>query len=148
MAVPLKTSAVLFALLVGLGLLNAAQADSGADKPDSAPPATDSGAKNDDDVRVLKVGGGVSPPKPTYSPDPEYSEEARKAKYDGTCVLSLVVGSDGNPRDVKVTRPLGKGLDGKAVEAVKKWKFEPARKDGQPVSVLIHVEVSFHLDKR
>ena len=84
-------------------------------------------------------------PKPVYSPDPEYSEEARKAKYQGVCVLWLVVGPDGRPRDIRVTRTLGLGLDEKAIEAVKTWKFEPAMKDGKPVSVEISVQVDFHL---
>jgi periplasmic protein TonB len=94
---------------------------------------------------VFRVGGGVSAPRPTYTPDPEYSEEARKAKYQGTCVLWLIVGPDGKPRDIKVARTLGLGLDEKAIEAVKQWKFEPAMKDGKPVAVQINVEVSFRL---
>jgi len=94
---------------------------------------------------VFRVGGGVSAPRVTYQPDPEYSEEARKAKYQGTCVLWLVVGPDGRPRDIRVARSLGLGLDEKAIEAVKTWKFEPAMKDGKPVAVQINVEVSFRL---
>jgi len=94
---------------------------------------------------AFRVGGGVSAPKAIYAPDPEYSEEARKAKYQGTCVLWLVVGPDGKPRDIKVARTLGLGLDEKAIEAVKQWKFEPAMKDGKPVAVQINVEVSFRL---
>lgn len=94
---------------------------------------------------VFRVGGGVSAPRPVFTPDPEYSEEARKAKYQGTCVLWLVVGPDGKPRDIKVSRTLGLGLDEKAIEAVKQWKFEPAMKDGKPVAVQINVEVSFRL---
>jgi|SRR3954447_3097368 periplasmic protein TonB len=94
---------------------------------------------------VFRVGGGVSAPKVTYQPDPEYSEEARKAKYQGVCVLSLIVGPDGKPREVKVARSLGLGLDEKAIEAVNQWKFEPAQKDGKPVAVAINVEVTFRL---
>jgi periplasmic protein TonB len=94
---------------------------------------------------VFKVGGGVSAPRPVFTPDPEYSEEARKAKYQGTCVLWLIVGPDGKPRDIKVARTLGLGLDEKAIEAVKQWKFDPAMKDGKPVAVQINVEVSFRL---
>jgi len=92
-----------------------------------------------------RVGGGVSAPRILYSPDPEYSEEARKAKYQGTVVLWVVVGPDGRPRDIRVQRSLGLGLDEKAMEAVRTWKFEPARKDGQPVAVQINVEVNFRL---
>src|SRR5947208_15990406 len=94
---------------------------------------------------VFKVGGGVSAPKVLFQPDPEYSEEARKAKYQGTCVLWLIVGPDGKPRDIKVARNLGMGLDEKAIQAVKTWKFEPAMKDGKPVAVEISVEVEFRL---
>jgi periplasmic protein TonB len=94
---------------------------------------------------VFRVGGGVSAPKEIYAPEPEYSEEARKVKQMGVVVLRLVVGSDGNPRDIQVVRALGLGLDEKAIEAVRKWRFEPARKDGKPVAVAVNIEVNFHL---
>ncbi len=94
---------------------------------------------------AYRVGGGVSAPRALFAPDPEYSEEARKAKYQGVVILWLVVGPDGRPRDIRVTRSLGLGLDEKAIEAVRQWKFEPARKDGKPVPVQINVEVSFRL---
>jgi protein TonB len=92
-----------------------------------------------------RVGGGVQAPRPLETPDPEYSEEARKAKYQGVVVLWLVVGPDGRPKNIKVERPLGMGLDQKAVEAVQRWRFEPATKDGKPVAVQINVEVNFRL---
>ena len=94
---------------------------------------------------VFKVGGGVSAPRGLFTPDPEYSEEARKAKYQGTVILWLIVDPAGHPRDIKVARSLGMGLDQKAIEAVKTWKFDPARKDGAPVAVQINVEVNFRL---
>jgi TonB family protein len=94
---------------------------------------------------AFRVGNGVSAPRALDTPDPEYSEEARKAKYQGTVVLWLVVGPDGKPRDIKVARALGMGLDQKAIEAVRNWKFEPAMKDGKPVAVQINVEVNFRL---
>ncbi len=94
---------------------------------------------------VYRVGGGVSAPKVIYEVDPEFSEEARKAKYQGVVVVGLEIGPDGRVRDAKVARSLGLGLDEKAIEAVKKWKFEPARKDGVPVAVMVNVEVSFRL---
>jgi TonB family protein len=87
----------------------------------------------------------VSAPRVIYSPDPEYSEEARKAKYQGTVILWVVVGPDGRVHDVRVARSLGLGLDEKAMEAVKNWKFEPSRKDGQAVAVGVNIEVNFHL---
>ena len=94
---------------------------------------------------VFRVGGGVSAPKRIYDPDPEYSEEARKAKYQGVCVLYVVIGPDGRTRDIRVQRTLGLGLDEKAIEAVKTWRFEPAMKDGKPVAVAVNIEVTFHL---
>jgi TonB family protein len=92
-----------------------------------------------------RVGGGVSAPRAIYQPDPEYSEEARKAKYQGTVVLWVVVGPDGRSHEIRVQRSLGLGLDEKAVEAVRLWRFEPAKKDGVPVAVQINVEVNFRL---
>ena len=94
---------------------------------------------------VFHVGGGVSAPRKIYDPDPEYSEEARKAKYQGTCVLYVIVGPDGRTRDIRVSRTLGLGLDEKAIEAVKTWRFEPGKKDGKPVSVAVNIEVEFRL---
>ena len=94
---------------------------------------------------IYRVGGGVSAPRAIYSPDPEYSEEARKAKYQGTVVLWMIVDADGRPREIKVMRSVGLGLDEKAIEAVKTWKFEPAHKDGHAVAVQISVEVDFRL---
>ena len=83
---------------------------------------------------IFHVGGGVSPPRQIYAPEPEFSEEARKAKYQGVCTLGLIVGTDGRPSNIRVLNSLGMGLDEKAIEAVKSWKFEPAMKDGHPVS--------------
>jgi TonB family protein len=94
---------------------------------------------------VFRVGTGVSPPKPIYQPEPEFSERARAAKYQGTATLGLIVSAEGKPTKVLILKPLGAGLDAKAVQAVQTWKFEPAQKDGQPVRVEIAVEVSFHL---
>jgi len=67
-----------------------------------------------------------------YKKEPEYSPEARRAGYQGTVVLSLFVGADGAPRDVKVTRALGLGLDEKAVEAAQAWQYKPTMQDGRP----------------
>jgi TonB family protein len=94
---------------------------------------------------IFKVGGGVSAPRALQTPEPEYSEEARKAKYQGVVVLWLIVDPNGNPQQVRVARSLGMGLDQKAMEAVRHWKFEPAMKDGHAVAVQINVEVNFRL---
>lgn len=94
---------------------------------------------------IYHVGGGISAPQAISSPDPEYTEEARQAKKQGTCVLSMIVDEQGHPRGLRVIRGLGFGLDAKALDAVRQWRFQPALKDGKPVNVQISVEVEFHL---
>jgi TonB family protein len=94
---------------------------------------------------VFRVGGGVLAPRPLSTPDPQYTDQARKAKIEGTCVLGMIVGPDGKPHDIRVQRGIGMGLDQKAIEAVQQWRFDPATKDGRPVAVQINVEVSFKL---
>jgi protein TonB len=94
---------------------------------------------------LFHVGNGVSAPVPIFSPDPDYSEEARKAKYQGTVVLTVIVGPDGRVHNARVARSLGMGLDEKAIEKVMVWKFKPATKDSKPVAVEVSVEVQFNL---
>jgi len=77
--------------------------------------------------------------------EPEYSEEARKAKYQGTVTLNVLVTADGVPSDIKVLHALGLGLDEKAMEAVWKWRFKPATQDGKPIDMETEVEVAFRL---
>jgi len=94
---------------------------------------------------VYRPGGGVTNPVPIYKPEPQYSEEARKAKWQGAVLLSLVVDETGKPIDIKVVRPLGLGLDEKAIEAVSQWKFKPGTLNGKPVKVQAQIEVTFRL---
>ena len=95
---------------------------------------------------LYHVGGGVSAPQLVFAPDPEFSDEARRAKYQGVCLISMIVDTNGNPQNPRVVRSLGMGLDEKALEAVRKYKFKPAMKDGKtPVPVMITVEVNFRL---
>ncbi len=94
---------------------------------------------------VFRAGGGVTNPSVLYKVEPEYSEEARKAKYQGTVVLYVEVDPAGRPRNLRVLRSLGLGLDEKAIEAVEKWKFRPGFKDGRAVTVAAQIEVNFRL---
>jgi protein TonB len=94
---------------------------------------------------VFRIGSGVSSPSIIHKVEPEYSEEARKAKWQGTVQLSVVVDEFGHPRDIKVAQALGLGLDQKAIEAVQQWLFKPGMKDGKPVAVFATIQVTFHL---
>lgn len=94
---------------------------------------------------IFRVGGGVTAPSLIYKVEPEYSEEARKAKYQGTVVLYVEVGPDGRARNIRIVRSLGLGLDERAIEAVTKWRFRPGYKNGTPVTVAATIEVNFRL---
>src|ERR1700757_3282478 len=94
---------------------------------------------------LYHIGGGVSAPVAIFTPEAEFSDEARRAKYQGVCLISLIVDAQGNPQNPRVVRPLGMGLDEKALEAVRKYKFKPAMKEGKPVPVMMSIEVNFRL---
>src|ERR1700761_3293430 len=94
---------------------------------------------------LYHVGGGVSPPVMVYLVDAGLSDEARRAKYQGVSVVSLIVDAHGLPQRIRVVRKLGMGLDEKAVEAVKQYKFKPSMYQGKPVPVEITIEVNFHI---
>lgn len=88
---------------------------------------------------------GVTVPEAIYSPEPSFSEEARKQKAQGIVLLVLVVGKDGHPCDIHVRQSLGMGLDEKAIDAVSHWRFRPGTLNGQAVATQIAVQVDFHL---
>ena len=94
---------------------------------------------------IFTLGHGITAPRAIYDPEPEYSEEARRVKHQGIVILSVVVDQQGKARDIRVARALGMGLDEKAMDAVKMWKFSPGMKDGIPVAVRVNIEVSFRL---
>jgi len=94
---------------------------------------------------VMHIGGSVHPPSVIFSPDPEFSEEARKAKFSGNVQVYLIVDEHGNPSHVRVVRGVGMGLDEKAVEAVRQYKFKPAIQNGKPVAVDLYIEVNFQI---
>lgn len=94
---------------------------------------------------LMSVGGGVSAPQVIHSVEPEFTEDARRANYQGNVSIRLIVDSQGNPQDVRLASHLGMGLEEKAIEAVRQYKFKPAMYQGHPVSVQIVIDVDFHL---
>jgi TonB family protein len=92
-----------------------------------------------------RIGGDVKPPVLLSKTEPQYTADARLAKYDGTVMLYIEVGADGMPHNIRVVRGLGFGLDERAIEALSHWRFKPATRFGQPVPVQAHVEVNFRL---
>ena len=127
----MKGSIFLTILLMSLAALVAAQ---------DSPPVV-----HLNDYRVCRgnitdIKGCVIPPSLTYSPKPKFPENERKARHGGTVKLTLVVGSDGDLRNVAVSQTLSSDFDESAVEAVKQWKFKPAIRNGRPVPVLIAVD--------
>ena len=94
---------------------------------------------------VYRVSEGISAPKPLETPDPEYSEEARDERIMGTLCFSLIVREDGSPSDIYIQRGIGYGLDEKAIETLKQWRFTPGVKDGKAVPVQIPVSMTFRL---
>jgi TonB family protein len=94
---------------------------------------------------VNKIGNGVTAPVLIYKTEPEYSEEGRAAKFQGVVLLYAQINPLGQAVNLRVLRSLGLGLDEKAMEAVKMWKFKPGMKDGNPVTVEVQIEVAFRL---
>jgi TonB family protein len=78
--------------------------------------------------------------------EPAYTEEARRAKVEGSVLLYVEVGVDGRAHDIRVIRGLGFGLDRQAIEAVRQWRFRPGIKNGLPANTPATIEVQFHLD--
>jgi TonB family protein len=113
---------------------------------ESAASSAQSPGSGDNAGPVYRPGSnGISGPSILTKVEPEYSEEARRAKFQGTVVLMVDVDEHGMPRNLRVIRPLGLGLDEKALEAVSKWRFNPGLKDGRPVATEATVQVEFRL---
>ena len=109
-------------------------------------PPADTTAPAQTNEPIYKVGGRISAPQIKHRVAAQYTDEARRAKYQGICLIGLIVNAQGDPVDVHVVRPLGMGLDEKAIEAVRQYKFKPAMKDGKtPVPVMVTIEVDFRL---
>jgi TonB family protein len=112
---------------------------------DSTTVVGQSPAADDASAGVEQIGGDVKGPVIIYEPEPEYTAEAKKAKFSGFVTVSIIVDKNGIPQNVHVTRGVGLGLDEKAVEAVKQYKFKPATENGKPVAVYLNVEVNFEI---
>jgi TonB family protein len=95
--------------------------------------------------RTEQVGGNVAAPIVLISPQPQLTDEARRAKYQGVCIVSLIVDRNGMPQDVKLVRNLDYGLGVKAIEAMNKARFKPAMKQGEPVPAFLNVKMEFRL---
>lgn len=130
------------------------------DKPADTNPVADASANTDtkngrptsaqDKVNgpVYQVGGSVSPPVAIHTVDPKYSKQARKARFSGQVVVSMIVGTDGEPHNVHILRGAGMGLDEEAMKAVEQYRFKPATQNGKPVAVYVNVEVNFQIKDR
>ena len=97
------------------------------------------------EAQIPSPGNGVSMPRAIYQPEPEFSEEARRVRHQGEVTLQAIIGTDGVPRNLMIVRSLGMGLDEKALEAVRTWRFEPGKMNGRPVAVKMNVIVNFRL---
>lgn len=94
---------------------------------------------------TYRVGRGVKAPRVIRAVDAQFNETARRMKFNGNVIVSMVVDENGEPQRVRIARPLGLGLDEQAVAAAKQWRFAPATKDGQPVPVEMSIEVNFQI---
>lgn len=95
--------------------------------------------------KIYRIGPGIVAPKVLVKNEPQYTDEAKAAKIQGPVLLSIVVGVDQAVHDIRVIRSLDPGLDANAVASLRTWRFQPATKDGKPVSVRAMVQVNFHL---
>lgn len=104
-------------------------------------PGWDGGTGRD----MFRIGGPVSAPQCAFCPDPKYSEEARRARHQGTVLLRVIVDEQGRAQDIRIVKKLGLGLDEEAVRGVRKWRFKPAERFGKPVAVYMNIEVNFRI---
>jgi TonB family protein len=103
-------------------------------------------------TRIAQANGGTqvnsatdTPPRAIYSTEVEYTDEARQAKFEGSCLVSMIINPDGTPSNVVVTKKIGMGMDERIVETIGKWKFEPGRHSGKPVMSHLDLTLTFKL---
>lgn len=114
-------------------------------RQEPASPPGSSTATADDTEPIARPGRGVSIPQATYQPNPEYTDEARKKKINGTCILGFIIDKAGFPIHIRIERSLDPGLDEKAIAAVSQYRFRPAMYNDDPVPVALDIEVTFRL---
>ncbi len=107
--------------------------------PNAPAPSTEASRK------TAFVSGYLRPPILVFQVDPEFTEQARKKHIRGNIAVAATIDTEGNPQDVHVVRGLGLGLDEKAIEAVKQYRFKPALRDGTPVEFPMMIEVNFQI---
>jgi TonB family protein len=116
-----------------------------ANPPKDPPPSNPENA-GDAKEKIFHVGEiRVTAPKPKYTPEPEFTDAARKERYQGSIGINVIVNPEGRITKPRIVRPLGLGLDENAIEAISKWRFAPGTRDGQPVSVAVYIQVDLHL---
>jgi len=118
---------------------------SDATQPEGIDRAGHDGSNTGTKQKIYTIHPGVTAPRAKSTPRPEYTEVARKKRYQGTAILFLIVDETGKVIRPQIVRPLGLGLDDNAVKRVMTWRFEPATIDHKPVAVQISLEVSFKL---
>lgn len=145
------TRCVVVLLMVWQPVFTRSYAQNGAGPDSSSSTATqpqDPGSEGVRDNQRRSIGGGVTAPRVIHVAHPEFSEEAREDKFSGVVVVGLIVGTDGKPEQVRVLRGVGHGLDEKALEAVRQYRFQPAMENGKPVPVRVNVQVNFQITDR
>lgn len=125
----------------GLSGIGSGQFPSGAPGTDTGSAQKNSGSSG----AIFNLNQVSVAPMLVYKVDPDYSDQARLARYNGTVLLRLIIDEKGDPRDIRVLRSLGLGLDEKAIEAVRHWRFRPGLKNGKAVAVDANIEVNFQL---
>lgn len=96
-------------------------------------------------TKIFQIGHDVKPPNIVHRFEPDYTEIAKKLRIQGETLLSVVVDAHDDPHVVGIKRPLGGGVDDRAIEYVQKWRFSPATRNGEPVAVAVNIEVSYRL---
>lgn len=140
-----RIAASLLACCLLMPLISRAQSSATPALNGACPAPPHGGVAWFDTCTYLPVGNGVKPPGALETPDPQYSETARQAKMNGTVILAVAINAAGTVDAVKVVQSAEPSLDANAVDAVKRWRFTPATKDGKPVPVQLSVETNFRL---